>query len=551
MVTTMMTTTMMTTTLTKTRKKTDIGLPFPEYLVWARRLREAEIEEYRKQFRMADVDHGGTIGPEEMRSIITRIGYMPLREIIDEVLAKVDSDGNNDLDFEEFVNMMVVFRKSDGFTDRQMAEFRAVFNTYKEVAENGDEVVNCLELMEVLRSMGYVTNLDMVRKFIKQVDFDNSNSLDLQEFVRLMRMNREVEMQQALEAFTDQADLDVTEKGHHELRLKPKRVLRVLRTLGYRPSEEAFADAVQAAGLEMVQLSRDGEDAEASSRPPSQEASSRLQLPENDMDFDTFVKVLDGVRKALMVVRRMNAGYSDEDVEKYLKDFNRYDEDHNGDIEKHELTNLLDDLGIPMRSKSEQQAMLEKLDEARIHAREAGVGAELINKMGSPSVKFGELLFLVRMLDTAKDYAEVDRDRDIMEKTGFTPKEAEDFREIFIFWAAKAAALDSGNEAVELPPDVDKSLAMLNSGMDSQAAASSSTNLSKDGLRRVVRSLGLHPSDEEKELLDTKINDGQDPKSGKYGFFEFLMFMRWMMDSNFAHIKEATEAAASGAEFES
>ena len=40
-------------------------------------------------------------------------------------------------------------------------------------------------------------------------------------------------------------------------------------------------------------------------------------------------------------------------------------ENDNMEIERNELTKLLDDLGIPMVRKEDQQAMLEKLDIAR------------------------------------------------------------------------------------------------------------------------------------------------------------------------------------------
>merc|ERR1719456_822411 len=41
--------------------KNQPGLPFPEFLLWARRLREAEIEEFRKQFTTFDADDSGCI----------------------------------------------------------------------------------------------------------------------------------------------------------------------------------------------------------------------------------------------------------------------------------------------------------------------------------------------------------------------------------------------------------------------------------------------------------------------------------------------------------
>merc|ERR1719359_1379260 len=97
---------------------------------------------------------------------------------------------------------MEVFRKTDGFCARETAELTEVFNNFKEDNEYGG-YVNCMELMDILRSMGYVTNLDVVRRFIKEVDFDNSNTLDLSEFLRLMRMHREAELHKAYKVFEE------------------------------------------------------------------------------------------------------------------------------------------------------------------------------------------------------------------------------------------------------------------------------------------------------------------------------------------------------------
>jgi len=467
-------------------------------------------------------------------------------------------NGDRQLDFEEFVNLLVTFRKTDGFTDREVAEFQEVFDKFKVTRDHSDEVVNCLELMDVLRSMGYVTNLDMVRKFIKQVDFDNSNTLDFWEFIRLLRMNREVELKEAFDAFQSQSEDSVV--------LKQQRVPKVLKGLGYSPTDDMLHNALSDAGLE-VTLKKKEKEEDKKEEDEKEEEEERKEKEEGDMsspvsprslssspmppdpaqclDFNVFVHVLDQVRKALMEIRRKNAGYSDEDVDKYAKAFAVYDEDGNGDIEKHELTNLLNDLGIPMRSQNEQQAMLQKLDVARIATKEAGVDDELIGVMGDPSVTFSVLLFLVRMLATAADHAEVDRDREIQEKTGFSPKEAEEFREIFTFWAVKAGALDAGQEA----PQEETRASLMGSGPNGKDDGSQRL-LTQDGMRRVVRSLGLTMTPEDKSLLDDRLLAGPHDKdsAGKYGFFEFLLFMRWMMDTDFASMNETVALTAEGKE---
>jgi len=489
------------------------GLPFPEFLLWARRLREAEIEEFRKQFKAADLDNSGVIQADEIRQVIQNCGYLPLRAIVSEVTKEVDCDENGTLEFEEFVNLMAVFRRTDGFCAKEVAELTQIFNTFK-TEQNGEECVNCLQLTDILRSMGYVTNLDVVRKFIKQVDFDNSNTLDLPEFIRLMRMHRETELQEALRVFTEETDYN----GRSNVDTCEAK--QMLESLGYNPSEKLLGQALN----ELIDFDEGEED-----------------TPE-ELDFDAFVHVIDHCRKGLRLLRVKHAGYSDEEVESFKAAFDIYDEDHNGDIERHELTKLLTDLGVPMRTKQQQAEMLEKLDLAREQAREAGVEEFRLGNAGDPKVRFHVLLFLVRMLAKAADSQEVDRDQEIMEKTKFTPKEAEEFREIFSFWAAKSAALDAGNEAPQVQEIAARSISMLQTPKEAEEEAARNQLMTKDGMRRVVRSLGLQMTPSDSSMLKNRLEMGPEDKDnpGKYGFFEFLIFMRWMLDTNFCHINEKT-----------
>merc|ERR1719321_1402501 len=81
------------------------GLPFPEFVLWARRLREAELDDYRKQFKAADFDGSEIIQKDELPQVMKALGYMPLGEVLDEVIGKCDVDNDSGLDFDEFVNL--------------------------------------------------------------------------------------------------------------------------------------------------------------------------------------------------------------------------------------------------------------------------------------------------------------------------------------------------------------------------------------------------------------------------------------------------------------
>lgn len=495
------------------------GLTFPEFVLWARRLREAETEEFRNTFAECDKDGSGRLAADEVTQVISKSGYMPLQIMVSEVMEQADTDHDGTLDFEEFVNLMQIWRKTDGFCAAEVAELTQEF----EISKMEDGEVSCMELMDILRNMGHVTNLDVVRRLVKQVDFDNSNTLDLLEFIRLMRMHREAELVETLRVFNvEREDLDLLDSWS----VKP-----ALNALGQFPTDEMLDEA-----MDTLIDTKNGE----------------TEQPD-ELTFDQFVAVVDICRKVLQFERRQCAGYSDQEVRKYKKAFHIYDENDNMEIERNELTKLLDDLGIPMVRKEDQQAMLEKLDIARRKARGCGVPDEHIGNMGDASVTFHVLLFLVRMLHTAADFAEVEKDKSVMLATKFTPKEAEDFREIFAYWVKKSAELDGG---LNQPTNATDALSLVASGSataGTKAAAEIKKSLpclTKDGMMRVVRSLGLNMSQEDRKDLDFKLDHGPFDKErpGRFGFFEFLMFMRWMLDRNFARINETMAQVAAAAE---
>jgi Ca2+-binding EF-hand superfamily protein len=181
------------------------GLSFMEFIIWARKLREAEIDEYRKKFEEADEDASGLLGFEEIRDVISKLGYRPLRKLIKEVIEEVDYDRDNKLDFDEFVNLMQAFRRTDGFNAVEVNELSDAFHRFANV---GAQNLDSIQLLDVMRYLGYVTNLDTVRRFLVAVDIDRSGSLNMPKFLRIMRMNREAELTEAHNCFIGKSDRD-------------------------------------------------------------------------------------------------------------------------------------------------------------------------------------------------------------------------------------------------------------------------------------------------------------------------------------------------------
>eukprot|EP00440_Ansanella_granifera_P022709 gb/GFBE01024666.1/.p1 GENE.gb/GFBE01024666.1/~~gb/GFBE01024666.1/.p1 ORF type:complete len:929 (+),score=228.51 gb/GFBE01024666.1/:1-2787(+) len=340
------------------------GMVFREFLVWARRLREAEVDLYKQEFNKADEDGGGCLDPEEIRQVLIQLGYTPLRSVVFDLIDTFDTDKGGTLDFDEFVNMMELFRRTDGFTRQEISEFNEIFKMYD--TQNLGEV-DVVQVGAMLRSLGFNTDYQRAEAMVKKVDWNGSNSLDFSEFVRLMRLHREEELSGVKDAFADFARQDDEET------MDPKQMKHALARLGYP---------------------------ESISKPIIGLFSG---LCGNSVDFDGLVGVSDGCRRRVMVKMRKQAGFPDEDVAKFAKTFRALDDDNSGEIAQLELVQFCKHRGLPLQTKEDQKQLLKLIDDARANARSSGVSDEDCGPEGSRAVPFWVFVHLQRILQTWED----------------------------------------------------------------------------------------------------------------------------------------------------
>merc|ERR1711957_951837 len=112
------------------------------------------------------------------------------------------------------------------------------------------------------------------------------------------------------------------------------------------------------------------------------------------------------------------------------------------------------------------------------------------------------------------------------ETTRFTLTEVDTFREVFTNWFARdkvfedeAASNHTGLVGGGCPRTTDEEV----------------KELSKDCMRRLLKSMGLKLNQEQRNKLERKIDDFGTP--GRVDFADFLRLMRWMLDTNFADIQ--------------
>merc|ERR1712032_1334668 len=145
----------------------------------------------------------GTISVNSLIKVLKDMDYTPLKDNVAEVFQDVGWLNYRDLDFNQFFDFILVYRRREGFKREAVAHMRRVFDSFDQ-DKSGE--INALELVELFRHLGYRVSLDDVHGFLREVDENESNCLDFREYLRLMRLHREVELRNMLQIFQHHAD---------------------------------------------------------------------------------------------------------------------------------------------------------------------------------------------------------------------------------------------------------------------------------------------------------------------------------------------------------
>ncbi|XP_036615805.1 calmodulin-A-like [Trichosurus vulpecula] len=84
-------------------------IDFPEFLsMMARKMKDTDSEEeIREAFRVFDKDGNGFVSAAELRHVMTKLGEKLTDDEVDEMIREADVDGDGQVNYEEFVRMLI------------------------------------------------------------------------------------------------------------------------------------------------------------------------------------------------------------------------------------------------------------------------------------------------------------------------------------------------------------------------------------------------------------------------------------------------------------
>eukprot|EP01017_Pseudomicrothorax_dubius_P045759 TRINITY_DN7963_c0_g2_i1.p1 TRINITY_DN7963_c0_g2~~TRINITY_DN7963_c0_g2_i1.p1 ORF type:complete len:196 (-),score=57.57 TRINITY_DN7963_c0_g2_i1:187-774(-) len=142
-------------------------------------LTEDEIMEIKEAFDLFDTDQTGTIDPKELKAAMTSLGYEAKSQAFYQMIAEMDSDGNNAIDFREFLDMMTA-RLSDKDSRSDLEKVFKLFDN------EGHGRISIKNLRRVARELGETMDDNELQEMIDRADIDGDGFVTFEDFYGIM-----------------------------------------------------------------------------------------------------------------------------------------------------------------------------------------------------------------------------------------------------------------------------------------------------------------------------------------------------------------------------
>jgi calmodulin len=108
------------------------------------------------------------------------LGQSPTEEELTRMIQSVDDNGNNEIDFQEFLILMSSKKSISDDPDRELKDAFAVFDT------DGSGLISRSELKGLLNNLGQLVSDEELDAMMGEVDKDGNGEIDFEEFKAMM-----------------------------------------------------------------------------------------------------------------------------------------------------------------------------------------------------------------------------------------------------------------------------------------------------------------------------------------------------------------------------
>ena len=148
---------------------------------------EDKINEYKEAFDMFDKDKSGTISAVEITKIMKNFGNPVSKKEVERMIAEIDTSGDGELDFEEFVTLM---QRNISYIEE--SEEDLVLRAFKSFDKDHDGKITNYEFRYILTKIGNNRLTDEeVDELFRECDLQNDGILVYQDFINFWKKTKE------------------------------------------------------------------------------------------------------------------------------------------------------------------------------------------------------------------------------------------------------------------------------------------------------------------------------------------------------------------------
>ncbi|KAL3874526.1 hypothetical protein ACJMK2_037531 [Sinanodonta woodiana] len=145
----------------------------------AHELNEDQVLELKEAFNVFDKDGDGCISAKELNLAMRSLGQKPTESEIQEMIKEVDVDGNGNIDFHEFLDMMG--RKLKAVDSEK--DIKEAFNVFD---KDGNGFITPAELKLGMLELGERLTREEIDEMILEADADRDGQISYEDFLQLM-----------------------------------------------------------------------------------------------------------------------------------------------------------------------------------------------------------------------------------------------------------------------------------------------------------------------------------------------------------------------------
>jgi len=143
---------------------------------------QEQLQEFHELFKSFDEDKDYMLSVEELGHVLNALGQDPTRAELKCMIKEVNEEGEEAIDFWQFLSLMVKKMKTSEIKDELIEAFK-VFDVDGDGFITPDELMNA---MEHLQHLGEDLSQSEIEEMIKEADSENDGKLDFDEFEKMM-----------------------------------------------------------------------------------------------------------------------------------------------------------------------------------------------------------------------------------------------------------------------------------------------------------------------------------------------------------------------------